>query len=396
MDHTYDVVIVGARVAGASTAMLLARAGHRVLVLERGRRGSDTLSTHALMRPAILQLDRWGVLDRVIATGTPGLDHAVFHYGAREVRLDTSTTLYAPRRTVLDRVLVDAAERSGAEFRFGADVRGLLRGDDGRVVGVHLRDERGVTDLRARVTVGADGRRSVVAAELRPTVTRASATTSAFAYAYFAGVDADAYEWCFGHGTTAGLIPTGDGLTGVFVGVPPDQFRTELRGQRVFLRALAATSPSVGERVGAATRVGPIRGFPGLRGWLRRPWGPGWALVGDAGYFKDPTTAHGITDALRDAELLATALNGTLGGRTTPADALGTYEEVRDALSAPFFEITDRIARLDWTLDEVQRLHLDMSDIMQREVDALSGAADRATVEEAGLPVRDPLRPGDS
>jgi menaquinone-9 beta-reductase len=133
--------------------------------------------------------------------------------------------------------------------------------------------------------------------------------------------------------------------------------------------------------VAAATRVGPIRGFPGLRGWLRRPWGPGWALVGDAGYFKDPTTAHGITDALRDAQLLATALDETLGGRAAPAEALGHYEQVRDQLSVPFFEITDRIASLDWTLDEVQRLHLGMSDIMQREVDTL------ADPDTAGAPL---------
>lgn len=382
MDHTYDVIIVGARVAGASTAMLLARAGHRVVVLDRARRGSDTLSTHALMRPAVLQLDRWGVLDEVVAAGTPGLDHVVFHYGEREVRLETSTTLYAPRRTVLDPILVDAAERSGAEFRFGADVRGLLRGDDGRVVGVRVRDEDGrTTDLRARVTVGADGRRSRVAAEVDPAVTRPSTATSAFVYAYLAGVDTDAYEWCFGHGATAGLIPTGDGLTGVFVGVPPEKFTTELRGEPGFLHRLAAASPSVAERVEAGTLVGPIRGFPGLRGWLRRPWGPGWALVGDAGYFKDPTTAHGITDALRDAELLADALHASLTGAARPVRALGEYERVRDALSVRFFDITDRIASFDWTPDEVQPLHLAMSEVMQHEVDTL---LDRDT---AGAPL---------
>jgi flavin-dependent dehydrogenase len=374
MDRTYDVIVVGARVAGASTAMLLARAGYRVVVLDRARRGSDTLSTHALMRPAVLQLDRWGVLEQVIVAGTPGLDHVVFHYGPRQLRLETSTTLYAPRRTVLDPFLVDAAERSGAEFRFGADVRGLLHSDDGRVVGVRARDEQGgTTELRARVTIGADGRRSRLAAEVQPAVTRTSSATSAFAYAYLCGVDTDAYEWCYEHGVTAGLIPTGDGLTAVFVGVPPDRFTAELTGERGFLRALSTAFPSVGERVAAGTRVGPVRGFPGLQGWLRRPWGPGWALVGDAGYFKDPTTAHGITDALRDAELLAIALDTSLGGRATPAEAAGYYEQQRDALSVPFFAITDRIASFEWTLAEVQQLHRDMSELMQLEVDMLAG-----------------------
>jgi hypothetical protein len=126
--------------------------------------------------------------------------------------------------------------------------------------------------------------------------------------------------------------------------VPPDRFTPKLTCQRGFLLALSATFPSVGERVTAANRVGPIRGLPGLPGWLRRPWGPGWALVGDAGYFKDLTTAHGITDALRDAELLAIALEETLDGRSTPAETLGHYEQVRDELSVLFFAITDRIA----------------------------------------------------
>jgi menaquinone-9 beta-reductase len=374
MDRTYDIIIVGARVAGASTAMLLARAGHRVVVLDRARRGSDTLSTHALMRPAVLQLHRWGVLDQVVTAGTPGLDHVVFHYGTRQVRLETSTTLYAPRRSVLDPLLVGAAEAAGAQFRFGVDVRGLLHGDDGRILGVGVRDEKGrTTDLRARVTIGADGRHSRVAAELHPAVTRTSATTSAFAYAYVAGIDTDAYEWCYEHRITAGLIPTGDGLTAVFLGVPPDRFTPELTGEPGFLRALSTAFPSVGRRVAAGTRIGPIRGFPGLAGWLRRPWGPGWALVGDAGYFKDPTTAHGITDALRDAELLAIALDTSLGGRASPAEALGHYEQERDQLAVPFFAITDRIASFDWTLTEAQQLHRHMSELMQREAAALLG-----------------------
>jgi menaquinone-9 beta-reductase len=389
MGQDHDVIIVGARVAGASTAMLLARAGHRVLVLDRGQRGDDTLSTHALMRPAILQLERWGLLDGVIAAGAPAVDHVVFHYGTREVRLETSTSLYAPRRTVLDPLLIDAAERSGAEFRFGVDVRGLLRDDAGRIVGVRIRGgPGGTTDLRARVTVGADGRRSAVAAAVQPAVTCRGTATSAFVYTYLAGVETDAYEWCYAHGVTAGLIPTSGGLTGVFVGVPPARFSAELRGERGFLRALADRFPSVGERVAAGVRTGPIRGFPGLRGWLRRPWGPGWALVGDAGYYKDPTTAHGITDALRDADLLAAALDLALGDRTTGPEAFGDYERVRDRLSAPFFAITDRIASFDWTLEEVQGLHRDMSDVMQREVDTLSGRADPTVRHASSRPVR--------
>lgn len=371
----YDVIIVGARVAGAGTALQLARAGHRVLVLDRDRRGNDTLSTHALMRPAILQLERWGLLDEVVAAGTPGQDQVVFHYGDRQVRVDTSVTLYAPRRTVLDPIIVDAAERSGAEFRFGVHVREVLRDDRGQVVGVGIRDEDGdVDELRGRFTVGADGRRSTVADQLGPTVTRASTATSAFAYGYWTGVEADGYEWCFRPGSSAGLIPTGGGRTCVFVGMPPERFTADVRRDLgdSLSHVLSETSPSVAERVAEGERVGPVRGFAGMLGWLRRPWGPGWALVGDAGYFKDPTTAHGITDALRDAQLLASALHRALTGAATPSAALAGYERVRDELSLPLFEMTDAVASFDWTLDEVQQLHLAMSEVMQREVEMLN------------------------
>ena len=372
----YDVVIVGARVAGAATALLLARAGHRVLVVDRARRGSDTLSTHALMRPAVLQLERWGLLDEVIAAGTPGQDHVVFHYGDTPVRIDTSKRLYAPRRTVLDAILVDAAERSGANIRFGVDVRGLLHDGHGQVIGVRARNpDRTMEDLYAGVTVGADGRRSRVAAAVEPTVTRRGATASAFVYGYWAGIEADGYEWCYRPGRTAGLIPTNAGRTCVFAGVPRQRFAAELRHdlEGGLHRVLAETTPSVAARVAAGRRCGRLMAYPGTPGWLRRPWGPGWALVGDAGYFKDPTTAHGITDALRDAQLLADALHSALTGELAGHEALGHYERIRDELSTPVFDATEAVAGFGWSLEEVQQLHLTISDAMQREVDVLSG-----------------------
>lgn len=381
LDH-YDVIVVGARAAGAGTALVLARAGHRVLVLDRARRGSDTLSTHALMRPAVMQLDRWGLLDEVVAAGTPGQDQVVFHYGDRPVPVATSSTLYAPRRTVLDPLLAEAAERSGAEVRFGVDVEGLVRDPDGRVTGVRVRADEGVRVLHAGWVVGADGRRSRVAAQVAPAVTHRATATSAFVYGYVAGLEPAGYEWCYRPGTTAGVIPTNDGLSCVFVGVPPEQLTPDLRTRERFLQVLAQTTPAVAQRVADGRLVGPLRGFPGMIGWLRRPWGPGWALVGDAGYFKDPTTAHGITDALRDAQLLGDALGEILTGGARPATALGRYERVRDRLSLPFFDLTNRIAGFGWSLPEVQRLHLQMSDVMKDEVAVM--ASEDAT---AGSPL---------
>lgn len=369
----YDVIIVGARVAGASTALLLARAGHRVLVLDRARRGSDTLSTHALMRPGVIQLDRWGVLDDVIAAGTPGQDQVVFHYGERRIQLPVAETLYAPRRWLLDGLLVSAAEAAGAEFRFGVDVRRVLRSVDG-VTGVVIRDPRGVEqELGAWMTVGADGRRSVVADAVAPGVTRQGTATSASAYAYVTGVDSAGYEWCYGPRATGGLIPTNEDQTCVFVSLPPDRFSPEVRSGAGLLRMLAEASTDVAHRAATGRVVGPVRGFLGMRGWLRRPWGPGWALVGDAGYFKDPMTAHGITDALRDAELLADALDVSLSGCAPPGETLREYERVRDRLALPFFELTDRIAGFAWTVESIQELHVSMSAMMQVEAEALEG-----------------------
>lgn len=375
MTADYDVIIAGGRVAGASTALLLARAGWRVLVIDRARRGSDTLSTHALMRPAVLQLERWGLLDAVIAAGTPGQDRVVFHYGDDRIDLDVSRRLYAPRRTVLDPILVAAAEESGAVFRFGVDVRGVLRDPDTRVAGVRARGEHGDTvDIRSRITVGADGRHSLVARQVDAAVTRRGASAAAALYGYWTDVDAAGYEWGFRPGTSTGLIPTNDGRVCVFASTDPERFADELRHDlgSGLLRLLAETTPAIAERVAAGQQVEPVRGFPGMPGWLRRPWGHGWALVGDAGYFKDPATAHGITDSLRDAELLAHALDGVLRGDVVPSRALARYEQTRDDLSIPLFDATDAVAGFDWNLSEVQQLHLTMSDAMQREVDALA------------------------
>lgn len=380
--NDYDVVIVGARAAGASTALLLARAGWRVVVLDRARRGSDTLSTHALMRPGVLQLERWGLLDAIVAAGTPGQDRVVFHYGDDRVDLDVSRQLYAPRRTVLDPVLVAAAENSGAAFRFGVDVRGLLWDQDERVAGVRVRDEHGDSaEIHGRVTVGADGRRSLVAREVHAPVTRHGTSSASAIYGYWTGVDTAGYEWCFQPGTAGGLIPTGGGQVCVYAAAPTRRFADELRYdlEGGLHRVLAEAAPALAERVAAGRRVEPVRGFPGTRGWLRRPWGTGWALVGDAGYFKDPITAHGITDALRDAELLANALDRVLTGAVEPAHALAHYECVRSDLSIPMFDVTDAVAGFNWTLDELRRLHLAMSDAMQREVDVLTQLDGRST-----------------
>lgn len=356
MSGRYDVIIVGARVAGAATAMLLARRGVRVLLVDRSSYGSDTLSTHALMRPALVQLDRWGLLDAVIASGAPPIRRTVFHYPGQRVTVDIEP-LYAPRRTVLDRILVDAAIAAGAEVRFGTAVEELQRDDSGRVCGIvgpHVSE-------RAELVVGADGIRSLVALRAGAPKTREARSSAAAVYAYFSRVDAEGYEWVYGDRVSAGIIPTNDAEVCVFAAGSEDRFREQGRWEigRGFTRTLAMASPALALRVMHGHRTARFRGFGGVRGYYRKPFGPGWALVGDAGYFRDPITTSGISDAFRDAELLARAIDG----RSTFED----YEAIRNTVTRSLFAVTDRIAAYDWTQPEIRAHLLEVSRAMKRE-----------------------------
>jgi 2-polyprenyl-6-methoxyphenol hydroxylase-like FAD-dependent oxidoreductase len=396
----YDVVVVGGRVAGASTALLLARAGARVALVDRSVRGSDTVSTHGLMRAGVLQLSRWGLLDQVVAAGTPPIRATSFHYaGDRTVRVSIRptpgvTALYAPRRKVLDRLLVDAAADSGVETFHDTTVVGLLRDTTGRVSGVRARTRRGAdVDLAAPVTVGADGIRSLVAREAGAPVVRQGRTASAVLYRYLPGVVSDGYEWAYGDGAAAGLIPTNGGETCVFVSTTPDRMRSLRRdgSEAAFAALLGRAGPALVDRVAGTTEGGRIQGWAGLPGYVRRSWGPGWALVGDSGYFKDPITTHGMTDAMRDAELLATALLDATRGGASEAVALARYQAVRDGLSTALFAVTEDVAAYDWDTGRVQTLLRRVSSAMSDEVDHLQSLAERAL--ELGF---DPNLPADN
>jgi menaquinone-9 beta-reductase len=350
----YDAMIVGARAGGAATAMLLARRGLRVLVVDRSRYGSDTLSTHALMRTAVLQLDRWGLLAQVRSSGTPPIRNVAFHYPDETVSVkirpsDGVDALYAPRRTRLDRILIDAAREAGAEVRFGVVVDDLQKDGARRVIGIVGRDELGDSlSPSAGIVVGADGIRSVVALAAGAPVTRRAAVDGAVVYGYFRDVEAAGYEWAYGPGVAAGLIPTNDGEACVFVGGPPSRFRKEVHPDLNggFHRILEEACPGIATRVRSAEQSGRFRGFSGVRGYYRRPWGPGWALVGDAGLFRDPITTHGISDAFRDAELLVRAIAGT--------SSFEEYEHTRDAVTRDLFDVTERIASYAWTAEEIR------------------------------------------
>ena len=371
----YDAVIVGARCAGAATALLLAKQGLRVLVFDRDHRGADTLSTLALMRAGVLQLHRWGLLDEVRKSGAQAIRSTSFVYGNEPITVpikprDGVDALYAPRRTVLDALLADAAQAAGANVVYGPRLADLVRDPHGRVIGVVVEGRDGALHhLESSMVIGADGMRSTMARMVDAVPYRQGRNVCGVVYTFWHGLENRGNRWHYRPKMSAGAIPTNSGDSLVFVATPPDRFHAEIQGdmEAGYLRVLAECAPDLAEEVSASTRSERFRGFPGLPGYMRQSHGPGWALVGDAGYFKDPITAHGITDALRDAELVARAV-------AQGSDrALAGYQATRDELSRELFDLTESIASLDWTLPDLQAMHKHLSKAMNHEVEALLG-----------------------
>lgn len=380
VDNRYDVVIAGARCAGASTAMLLARRGLKVLVVDPLPRGRDTLSTHALMRGAVLQLHRWGLLDAVRAAGTPAIRSTTFDYADEAVTIpikaaDGVDALYAPRRTVLDPILAQAAEEAGAHVVHGLSLVDLERDAAGRVQGAVVAGaDRVPVTVHADLVVGADGVRSRVARLVDAAFVDIAHHAAANVFGYWQGLDENEFRWTFRPRTAIGTIPTNDEATCVFVSVEPAVLEVALATDggigALFDETVGRIDPGLLEGLRTARRLGTLRAFAGLPGSLRASAGPGWALVGDAGYFKDPLTAHGITDALRDAELLARAVE-----EGTDA-SLRRYTAERNDVARGLLEVTDRIASLAWDDDEVKALHRRLSDEMKRDLEVIRGFED--------------------
>ena len=374
----YDAIIVGARCAGAATAMQLARGGLKVLVLDRHKPGTDIMSTHALMRGAVIQLDRWGLLDRVIASGAPEVTKTHFAYGEEAIEVDIrpshgTRSLIAPRRYILDRILAEAAADAGAELRYRTSFVDVLRDKDGRVEGVAFDAPERRQRAYAPLIIGADGRRSTVARRVGSRVLEKAKHATNCIYAYLEGLPNDGYQWFYQQGLGAGAIPTHGGAHCVFASTTPEHFRDLLHanGREATLRQLVRdANPEFGARMETATTVSTPVIYGGDPGFMREAAGPGWALVGDAGYFKDPLTAHGITDAFRDAELLSRAI---LSGQS-----LYDFEATRNACSVELFSITNRIASLEWSLDELKSLHMRLNQIMKAEQAMIAG--DESTV----------------
>lgn len=362
----YDVVVVGARCAGSPTAMLLARKGYRVLLVDRMRFPSDMVSSHFILAYGVARLIRWGLWQRLLDTGCPPVSRLTSDWG--DIRLTGAPPPYeeiagvgvCPRRYVLDRLLLNAAIEAGADFEEAFSVTALLRDDDGRVTGVRGRRHGGSeVDITARYVVGADGMRSMVAREVGAAEYHTLPSLTVTYLTYFADLPMDGLLIHWRPGRCVPAIPTHDGLTVVLCGWPHDEWRTYRSDiEKHYFNTIAThTSPEFAERVRDARRVERFRGTHQVPNFFRKPYGPGWALVGDAGYHKDPVTAMGISDAFRDVDHLTTGLDEVLSGRRPAAEALADYERRRNEAAEPLFRHTVETARYQ-PLDRVTTLVL--------------------------------------
>ncbi len=347
-EDVYDAVVVGARCAGSPVAMLLARSGYKVLVVDRATFPSDTISTHLIHPPGVAALRRWGLLDRLLATGCPPIHTYAFDMGPFVISGTPGSTqepvAYAPRRTVLDKLLLDAASEAGAEIREGFTAEAVVH-EEGRVAGIrgHAKGGRAVTE-RARVVVGADGIHSVVARDVVAEEYHEKPPLQAGYYTYWSGLPMNGVFEAYDRGDRSWAAwPTNDDLTLVIVGWPIAQFdanKTDI--ERHYLLSLER-APAFRDRVAAAKREERFVGMA-VPNYFRKPFGPGWALVGDAGYNKDFITAQGILDAFRDAELCAKALHETFAGGRSFGDAMGAYQSARDEHVLAMYEFTCEFA----------------------------------------------------
>ena len=352
-----DAVIVGARCAGSAAATALARGGRSVVCLERATLPADTLSTHLLFLGGVVELQRLGALDRVLALGPPPLTETSTGWDSYEIRSGCTPVegldyALCVRRPGLDSALAETARAAGAEIREGRQVLGCLW-RDGRMAGVRYRDSDGAErELLAPLVVGADGRRSLVAREVgvaeTPRLFNPNGRGCYFAYWRDGQPDKRslASQWRQGRELVTSF-PCDDGLMLVLLMPPVDRasdFKRDLEGE--YLRTAHSVAP-LAARLEGAELASKVRHTNSTASYFRRSRGPGWALPGDAGHFKDPVTAQGIRDALRFGRLLGEAAAPVLDDRRRLDRALARWERNRDAECIEMYQWTNRLGRAE-------------------------------------------------
>jgi flavin-dependent dehydrogenase len=338
--------------------MLLAKQGHKVLVVDRATFPSDIMSTHFIQPDGVKRLQEWGLYDAVMETNCPPIPSMTFTLQGVPVTSPRDPSMpdpICPRRTVLDKILVDGARDAGAEVREGFSVQEVLV-ENGVVKGVRGRGANGITvEEQARFTIGADGQHSIVARAVDAARYNEFPAFTCGYYSYFSGVPltdggAEAYV-----GPDAGVLafPTNDRLTCIGAGTDRKFFhdyRADI--EPMFYRLVEQASAAFAERVRAGKREERWIGTADTENFFRQPYGPGWALCGDAGYHKDFVTGLGIADAFRDAEFLSEGLDAGLSGREPLTDALAAYQKRRDEAAMPSYDMTVQFAQFP-TLEEM-------------------------------------------
>jgi flavin-dependent dehydrogenase len=345
----FDVIVVGGRCAGAATALLLARRGFRVLVVDRARFPADIPHGHFIQRQGPRLLQSWGVLNDVVYSGCPAVTKVTMDFGDFPL---TGTNLvqdgvalgYGPRRNVLDAILIDAAIAAGVEFRDGFVVEDYLF-DGGTVTGVRGRSRGLQISERAWITVGADGRHSSLARRVGAAMYEYVPPLTCCYFSYWSGVALDGLELYLRDRNAIFAFPTNDRVTAVFIVWPISEFGRVRRNIAANFMNVLERVPVLEQMISCGRREERFYGTADLPNFFRKPYGPGWALVGDAGNHKDPYLALGICDALRDAELLASAIAEGLTGKQLPMDALAGYEQQRNAAGMQLYRENIRWAR---------------------------------------------------
>ena len=364
----YDAIIVGARCAGAATAMLLARRGYRVLLVDRSAFPSDTISGHFILHGGTRRLADWGLLSKVVASGCPPVRQVASDWGDFMLAAEIPTpkdlpACIGPRRTVLDALLVEAATAAGAQLGERVVVEGLLS-DDGQVTGIRGRIADGtVLAEHARIVIGADGKRSSIARLVGAPSYMEQPSLTCWYMAYWGNFPCDGLEMHWRPRRLVFAFPTHDQLTLIAVAWPHQEFARFRSAVADNYRATLAQMPALAERLPAARQAERFVGMADVPNFFRRPYGPGWALVGDAGHHKDPTLARGISDAFLDADLLAEAVDAGLSGRQAMSEALARYEQQRNARAIPENEANLQAAHLEgWDTPDVMGLRAALRD----------------------------------
>lgn len=375
----YDAIVIGARCAGAPTAMLLARHGHRVLLVDRTTFPSDTMSTHGIPYRGLVKVKKWGLYERILATNCPEVlkitvDLGDFPLTGQLHKADGVAGLICPRRTLLDKILVDAAVAAGVELREGYTVHELLM-EDGGVTGMKGASLQGSPKVeKARIIIGADGKHSLVARTVQAPTYREIPSLMCWYYTYWTDLQETPARFVVSSNATRVLlrIPTNDDLTCILVGWPIAEFaRVRANLEHEYQAAIQMTAPLLAEALHNSHRVERYVGTADLPNFFRKPYGPGWALVGDAGYHKDPVNAHGISDAFRDAELLAEAVHAALSGTKPWFDALANYEQQRNEDAFPRYEQNCQAAAFTPPTADELRLRAALRAGDQADIDAL-------------------------